>query len=373
MIAHRRWLLPSSDAACVRQPYRYCCEPVPCATAAQVEPGLEHAAAAIAAPGGTKADFLAEQAASQLAWMRESTWHPEDYQDAALQSSDSPAGLNAAQLPVGPATDQEDTPACKRRRLGGDPACRPSAGPCTTRGMLGYPPPRQQLGKIKVLHWARGWRGAVEMVNTAMVPAALRKGEWPKDSADWREPSLERNTDGEGVAGPLHAASTPVQSERAAEALTERVQSQNLSQKAGAMHGPGRPMKDDSATVYGGPESRAHELLAAVQGASASCEAGPRSGRRARSASTDGVTVEERARDRKRSRDRTLVSDSVRRPVAAQKPATGGSRTARRMLPGFDTATQKQRDIGSQNPAWALMQVVGHCTDVEVTDEFHAW
>jgi len=369
---HQCWLLLSSDADVVR-PVTSCCVPVPCATAAQVEPGLEHAAATIAAPGATKADFLAEQAASQLAWMRESTWHA-DFQDAA-QQSDSPAVPNAIQLPepVGPATDQEDAPACKRRRLGGDPACRPSAGPRTTRGMLGYPPPRQQRGKIKVLHWARGWRGTIEMVNTATVPPALRKGEWRNDSAAWREPSLEGNAAGEGFAGPLQAASAQAQSEQLAEALTEHVQSQKPNRTAGATDGLGQPTEDDPATAHGWAAPCADALLAAAEGASASCGAGPSSGRRARSVSTDGVTVEERARDRKRSRDRTVVSDSVRRPVAATKPATGGSRTVRRTLPGFDTATQKQRDTSSQNPAWALMQVVAHCTDVEVTDEFHAW
>ena len=339
---------------------------------AQVEPCYEHAPAV--APPASKAGFLAEQAASQLAWMRESTWHPEDLRDAALQPSDSPAFARAADgLPEAAGHDgREDAPPCKRQRLADCAEHQPPAGPRTTRGMLGYPPPRQRSQKIKVVQWASGWRGTVEMVGAATVPAWLRKGEWPNDSAAWRKPPVEQSAAGDGVAAPLHAAMAQVKTEHPAEALTGHVQSQKRGLDAAGMDRLSRPEGHDEL-AHGWAAPRAHALLAAVEGASASYEAAPESDQRAQSVGTDDVLAEERARGRKRSRDRNVASDSVERPAVAPKSASRGVRTVRRTLPGFDTATQKQRDTGSQNPAWALMQVVGHCTDVEVTDDFHAW
>ena len=340
-----------------------------------------------------KLDFLAEQAASQLAWMREATWHPNEHSDSTRQPLDSAAPSLADDQPhaATPASNN-DAPPSTRQRLVGSAAQQPLWGPRTTRGMLGHPPPRQQSKKIRVVRWSGAGVSTVHTVDAATVPLWLREGQWPGDSRAWREtssapcaaqagveqPAAEQAAQlaaaaaaGNSAASPHPAAAPPSQSARAAFLSAEAPQSVRGKKRSREAGQEGDEQSEGlHAFDKGWPGDPASALLAAVEGASASYNAVPQSAQDAEPASTDGSTHAQRARHRKRSHETATDGDRAAKPIAVRKSASGG---LRRALPGFESASQKQRDAGTQNPAWALLQVVRHCTDVEVTDAFHAW
>ena len=224
----------------------------------------------------------------------------------------------------------------------------------TTRHMLGYPPPMRSAdgSTVRVLRWSRGRWGAVHAVEVSTVPITLRCGEWPTGTITLAPTSQLAATGSHCDAALLCSATVGQQA--ANEGRTE-----NLLPHRQYMHV--RPC--DRSHVAGDDDIVVTAYPGGVRGTGQPTKVGA------------AALLAQQKGQRPRGNDQPTVAHHRQTiVVATARLATlDGGRSVRRVLPGFEGATQEQREAARQNPAWALAQVIAHCTDAKITDSFRAW
>ena len=255
----------------------------------------------------------------------------------------------------------------------------------TTRSMLGYPPPMRTSdgSKIRVVRCSGGHWAAPHAVDASTVPLTLQSGDWPHRHEVCRERSaaLEHAADVTPATASRQAASGSHGEAILPCSAAVGQQPAGLRQTGnlGPRHQsePVRACKRSHVTDDGGvlvtasagySEAttchRAGQLMPAAL--PARCDA-----------SDTGDTAQPAQQKYPQGREQSGASIVHGRQTAAAATAriaaSGSARSVRRVWPGFEGAAQEQREAAEQNPAWALVQVTAHCTDVEVTDRFRAW